>query len=161
AFAIALLLRPSRGVLRAGILLNVGVVVLWAVSRVTGLPFGDDAWVAEPMTFPDTLATILEVVAVVGSYALLTGRLERRAMPRAAAVIGGVGMALALVGLTTASVAPALSGGDGHTHGAIGHTHGAIGHTHAHLDAAGGTGLTPGGHDHGAVATAGIESGNG
>jgi hypothetical protein len=151
AFGIALILRPSRTVLRAGILLNVGVVVLWVVSRVVGLPFGDDPWVAEAVAFPDTLATVLEVLAVVGSYVLLTGGLERRVMPRAAALVGGVGVALALVGLTTASVAPALSGGGGHSHGAVGHTH-----------TASNTGLTPVGHDHGAGAVAaGIERGNG
>src|SRR6185436_19525848 len=106
-----------------GILLNIAIVVLWAVSRIAGMPFGDDPWVAEAVTFPDTLATVLEVLAVVGSYVLLAGGLARRAVPRAAVVFGGVGIALALVGLTTASVAPALSGG--HSHGALGHTHSA------------------------------------
>jgi len=150
AFGLAVILRPTRTVLRVGILLNVAIVVLWAVSRVAGMPFGDDPWVAEAVTFPDTLATVLEVLAVVGSYLLLAGGLERRAVPRAVAVFGGVGLALALVGLTTASVAPALSGG---------HSHGAVGHTHTDL-ATGAGGV--GGHDHGTGAVvAGIESGNG
>jgi hypothetical protein len=158
AFGLAVLVKPSRPVLRTGILLNVAIVVLWVVSRVAGMPFGDDPWVAEAVTFPDTLATVLEVLAIVGSYVLLTGGPERRAMPRAAAVVGGIGVALALVGLTTASVAPALSGG--HSHGATGHTHdAATGHTH---DAA--TTAAAGGHDHGTgtpAVAAGIESGNG
>jgi hypothetical protein len=141
-----------------GILLNVAIVVLWAVSRVAGMPFGDDPWVAEAVNFPDTLASVLEVLAVVGSFLLLTGGLERRALPRAAAVFGGVGIALALVGLTTASVAPALSGG--HSHGAVGHSHtdSATGAGHTHPGVVTGAG----GHDHGTGAVAaGIESGNG
>jgi hypothetical protein len=162
AFGLAVILRPSRAVLRLGILLNVAIVVLWVVSRVVGMPFGDDPWVAEAVTFPDTLATLLEVLAVVGSYVLLTGGLERRALPRTAAIVGGVGVALALVGLTTASVAPALSGG--HSHGAGGHSHSdvASGATHSHTDVV--TAAGAGGHDHGtgsAAVAAGIESGNG
>ena len=162
AFGLAVILRPSRAVLRIGILLNVAIVVLWAASRIAGMPFGDDPWVAEAVTFPDTLATVLEVLAVVGSYLLLVGGLERRAFPRTAALIGGVGVALALVGLTTASVAPALSGG--HSHGAAGHSHvdAASGAAHTHTDA--GTAAGAGGPDHGtgtAAVAAGIESGNG
>jgi hypothetical protein len=162
AFGLAVILRPSRAVLRIGILLNVAIVVLWVVSRIAGMPFGDDPWVAESVTFPDTLATVLEVLAIVGSYLLLTGALERRAFPRAAALVGGVGVALALVGLTTASVAPALSGG--HSHGAAAHSHGdgATGGGHTHTDGA--TAVGSGGHEHGTgstAAAAGIESGNG
>src|SRR5262245_23073815 len=128
AFGLAVILKPSRTVLRFGILLNVAIVVLWVVSRVAGMPFGDDPWVAEAVTFPDTLATVLEVLAIAGSYVLLTGGLARRALPRTVAVVGGIGVALALVGLTTASVAPALSGG--HRHAAAGHAHALAGHTH-------------------------------
>ena len=166
AFGLAVILRPSRAVLRIGILLNIAIVVLWVVSRVAGMPFGDDPWVAEAVTFPDTLATVLEVLAVIGSYLLLTGGLERRALPRTAAVVGGIGVALALVGLTTASVAPALSGG--HTHGVAGHSHtdAASGAGHTHTDAGGATAAGAGGHNHGAgtgsaAVAAGIESGNG
>ena len=162
AFGLAVILKPSRAVLRIGILLNVAIVVLWVVSRVAGMPFGDDPWVAEAVTFPDTLATVLEVLAVVGSYALLTGTLERREVPRTAAIFGGIGVALALVGLTTASVAPALSGG--HSHAAAGHSHGSVnaasGVVHTHTDAA--TVAGAGGHGTGtAAAVTGIESGNG
>jgi hypothetical protein len=156
AFGLAVILRPSRAVLRIGILLNVAIVVLWVVSRVAGMPFGDDPWVAEAVTFPDTLATVLEVLAIVGSYLLLTGGLERRALPRTAAVVGGIGVALALVGLTTASVAPALSGG--HTHAASG-----VGHTHSNTPTDVATAAGAGGHNHGGTGAvaAGIESGNG
>src|SRR5688572_30305892 len=53
AFAIAVIVRPTRAVMRVGILLNVGIVVLWVVSRTVGMPFGDDPWVAESAGFPD------------------------------------------------------------------------------------------------------------
>jgi len=104
---LAVLLRPGRALLRAVVLVNVGLVLLWAVSRVAGLPFGDDAWVAESVGVPDVVATVLEAIAVVGAWLLLTGRLRAHRMSRALALTGGAVLALALVGLTTASVAPA------------------------------------------------------
>ncbi|MFA5885691.1 MAG: hypothetical protein WDA60_17705, partial [Acidimicrobiia bacterium] len=103
---------------------------LWAVSRVTGMPFGDAPWVAEPVAFPDVLATVLELLAVAGGYVLLTSRLGSRTISRTIAVVGGALLAAALVGLTTASVAPALAGE--HGHGAGGHTHAAVGSGHIH-----------------------------
>src|SRR4029453_6685052 len=65
AFGLAVILRPSRALLRIGIRLNVAMVVWGVVSRVPGMPFGDAPWVAEAVTFPDTLATVLEVLAIV------------------------------------------------------------------------------------------------
>jgi hypothetical protein len=148
---LAVLLRPSRAVLRAVVLVNAGLVLVWAMSRLTGLPFGDDAWIAEAVGVPDVVATVLEVVAVAGAYALLTGGLAARTMSRALAVGAGVVLGAVLVGLTTASVAPALAGS--HSHGAAGHSHAASGHTDG---ASGGSGD----HPHAAVA-GGIETASG
>jgi hypothetical protein len=113
--------RPSRSVWRGVIIVNTAMVLLWMVSRVVGLPFGDDPWVAEPVEFPDTLATVLEVAAVAGAWVLLTGRLGERSLPRGAVAVGGIVLAAALVGTTTASVAPALAGD--HAHGPLSHAH--------------------------------------
>lgn len=121
---IAVLLRPSRALLRAVILVNVGLVLVWAMSRLVGMPFGDDPWAPESLGVPDALASALELLAVVGAYGLLTARWSTRRMSRGLAVGGGIVLAAALVGLTTASVAPALAGS--HSHAAIGHVHGAV-----------------------------------
>jgi len=61
-WALAVLLRPSRRVLLLGAL-NLGVVAVWVVSRTTGLP-GE---AAEPVAFPDALATGLEVALALGA----------------------------------------------------------------------------------------------
>jgi hypothetical protein len=50
---------------------NLVVVVTWVVSRTVGLPFGPAAGITLPAHFPDSLATALEVVVVVGAAALL------------------------------------------------------------------------------------------
>lgn len=161
---LGVLLAPARSLLRAVILVNAAMVLVWATSRITGMPFGDDAWVAEAVGVPDVVATVLEAVAVVGAYALLTGRLAARSLPRVAAVAGGMALALALVGLTTASVAPALAGG--HSHGAAGHAAGDGGASHAHAagagSAAGSAGSGDAGHPHdGVAAVGGIETAGG
>lgn len=159
AFALAVILRPTRAVMRLGIVLNGAIVLLWIVSRTVGMPFGDDPWVAEAMNFPDVLATVLEVGAMVGSYLLLTGRLGQRALPRAVAVAGGFVLVFALVGLTTASVAPALSGGHSNGHD---DSESALGtHTHAAAGAASPASTTGHPHTTGDPATTGIETATG
>jgi len=168
----ALLLRPSRSVLRAVIVVNVVLLLLWAVSRVTGMPFGDTPWVPESVGYPDVLAVVLEALAVTVGYLLLTARLGARTVGRAVAVAGGAVLATVLVGLTTASVAPALAGA--HSHGAAGHAHAAVGTGHIHTVAgvtpalvaagtSGGAGGSGSGHTHAAAAgaAAGIETASG
>ena len=157
---LAVLLRPSRALLRVVVLVNVAMVLVWGMSRLTGMPVGDDAWVAEAVGVPDVVATALEVVAVVGGYLLLTGRLAALRMSRSGAVAGGALLALALVGLTTASVAPALAGS--HSHGATGHAAGGDAHSHAATGPAAGTGNGGAGQGDGTAApAAGIETASG
>ena len=47
SWAIAVVLRPTRSLLTAGVLLNAVVLGVWAVSRVWGVPVGPDAWTPE------------------------------------------------------------------------------------------------------------------
>ena len=166
----ALLLRPTRAVLRAVIVVNVLLALVWVVSRVTGMPFGDTPWVPESVGVPDVLAVVLEVLAVGGGYLLLTGRLGARTIPRTLAVVGGAVLATALVGLTTASVAPALAGT--HHHVGVGAAQAAVGTAHIHTGAAvtpavvaaGGGSAGGSGHTHGAGVTGtagGIETASG
>jgi len=131
-------------------------VLVWLVSRLTGLPLGDDAWTPEPVGAPDLIATGLELLAVIGAYGLLSERWAARSVSRAWAVGGAVVAGALLVGLTTASVAPALAGS--HSHGAAGHSDAAGGHSHG---ASGGS-AGGGGADHPHAATAaGIETASG
>lgn len=97
------LARAPRWWLALGAVGNLVVVATWVVSRTVALPFGQYAGVTLPVRFPDTLATALEAVIVVGAAALLVrGRAPARSLTRspgatvAAAVVVG---ALALGGV--------------------------------------------------------------
>ncbi|GAA1478382.1 hypothetical protein GCM10009623_28280 [Nocardioides aestuarii] len=72
--------QPGRLVLVLTAVGSVGLVVLWAVSRTAGLPFGPEAWEPEPVGLADLSAGALEVVAVACCLSLL--RAERRGLPR-------------------------------------------------------------------------------
>src|SRR5918994_7842585 len=65
ALGAALALRPDRRVLAGSAVLGAGVVSVWAVSRLRGVPVGPDAGTPEPVELADALATGFELVIVV------------------------------------------------------------------------------------------------
>jgi multisubunit Na+/H+ antiporter MnhG subunit len=69
----AVALQPRRWLLVAGLVGNLVVVVVWAVSRTAGLPLGPESGEAEAASFIDVLSTVLEVVIVAGCAVLLVG----------------------------------------------------------------------------------------
>jgi hypothetical protein len=71
AWAAVSLAWASRWWLALGAAGNLVVVATWVVSRTAGLPFGPAAHIRLPAHFPDTLATALEAVIVIGAAALL------------------------------------------------------------------------------------------
>jgi hypothetical protein len=79
--------RPSRRLLQAGALGNLGVAAVWLLSRTTGLPLGPEPWAPEAVGVADSLATAFEVLIVIGATVLLCPRAARvRLDPRIAAV---------------------------------------------------------------------------
>lgn len=104
--------KPQRPWLLGTAALNSAVVAVWLISRTSGLPGRD----AEGVGFPDTLATVLEVVAVVAALAIAYGWLSDRVVGRPSVAVVGV-PTLAVVAVVTASVVPALGGGHGHGNG--------------------------------------------
>jgi hypothetical protein len=75
AWALLVLVRPSRPLLAAGALVNAGTVLVWAYSRTAGLPVGPEPGKAESVAFADVVSTVLEVLLVVGvGVLLLRGR---------------------------------------------------------------------------------------
>lgn len=78
AWAIAVVVRPSRTLLSAGAVGNAGVVLLWGVTRAIGLPIGPEIWRPEAITVADALATQLEVGIVVGLSWVLSTQGRRR-----------------------------------------------------------------------------------
>lgn len=73
--------RPGdRPLLVAGIVLNLGIVAFWAVSRTVGLPFGPDAGAAIGIHVHDLFATTGEL-ALALAVALALRRDEARLEP--------------------------------------------------------------------------------
>lgn len=68
-WVVLVLLRPDRTAVTAGVLGNLGVVVLWAWTRAVGVPFGVLGGVREPIAATDLGATALEVAAVLAGLA--------------------------------------------------------------------------------------------
>ena len=57
AFAVGVILRPSRRLLVAGIVLSSGIIGVWAMSRIWGVPIGPEAWTPEIATIGTTCRT--------------------------------------------------------------------------------------------------------
>ena len=56
---------PSRPLAALGILGSAAVLVIWVITRTSGPPIGPAAGGPLPVTFPDSVATTLEGLAVV------------------------------------------------------------------------------------------------
>jgi hypothetical protein len=112
------LVRAPRWWLALGAAGNLVAAVIWVVSRTAGLPAGPEANIKLHVGFPDTLATVLAALTVIGAVALMfRGRGPARSAARsprvavAAAVVVGV---LGLFGvLGQASVIGSTPAGNG------------------------------------------------
>jgi hypothetical protein len=105
------LARPSGRVLALGAAGNGLVLAGWAASRTVGLPFGHDAWVAEPVEALDATAAALE--ATVVAACLLLARIGSRRAPERVRLFAAFSVA-AVVGLVAAAVLAAPSGSGSH-----------------------------------------------
>lgn len=137
--------RPSsRRVLLAGAGGSAALALVWAVSRTSGLPFGPEAGVAEPVGVADAVCVALEVLsaglAVVAATAWAPVRRTAPSTPRRAAGLTGAVAALTLVASGAAIAAPGHDHGTTDVAGAATHTHavtgddGAEGAAHDHSD---------------------------
>ncbi len=61
------LARTTIPVLAAGIMVNLGAIALWAVSRTAGAPFGPHAGAAELVQAADLCALLLQIYVVMGA----------------------------------------------------------------------------------------------
>jgi hypothetical protein len=73
------LIWPRRSAAQMAILINLGAVLVWFMSRTVGLPIGPQAWVPEQIGFADILATTFEL----GIIGLLLPTLLREQFGRA------------------------------------------------------------------------------
>lgn len=109
--------RPGPGLLASGLGVNATVVMLWAVTRTVGLPFGPEAWHPEAIGVADVVCTALEVLVAVACTWLLLARDAPApgGVPRrlAAGVVGGLAAATLVVsGVALAAPSEHASGSD-------------------------------------------------
>jgi hypothetical protein len=98
AWAAMLLARPSRRVMLLGGAFQLGIVALWALSRTVGVPIAPHAWVPEQIGVADLVATVGEVMGVVGVLCVALSprsKLARLAMQRMAPLL----LAVVLMGV--------------------------------------------------------------
>jgi hypothetical protein len=124
SWAVAFLVAPTRKLLAAAALGNSLIVMLWAVSRIWGVPIGPGAWEPEPVALIDALCTAFEVVIVVVSVAVLwrPAMAQRTVRPSLGlAGIGVTGVAIAVV--STMALAPSFASEHHHGDEEDGHGH--------------------------------------
>jgi hypothetical protein len=135
SWAVAVVVRPTKSLLTAGVLLNTGILGVWAISRVWGVPIGPDAWTPEDVGWSDALSSVCEVGIVVLALAVLVrpAVAQRKLRPAVAIpVVGIAGLGVAVVSSLAFTPALASSGGHHETGGsetkgsvaAAGHDHG-------------------------------------
>jgi hypothetical protein len=143
AWAVAIVMKPSRKVLIAGIVGSLVIVEVWLVSRTIGIPFGPNSGQSEPVAFADVLSTILEGGIALGSLALLRPSFLDRPVRSARAVPGVAGVGVLVAALATLSLTPAYA--SAHNHGG---NEAAAGHSHGGANAAAASGGGAAGHSH-------------
>jgi len=102
-WAIVAMARPSRLLLGGGVILNVGVVAVYVVTRTIGDVIGPGAHSVEQAGFGDLLCTALEAIVVAGCAWLLIARTDHRVgrqhLVTAPAAVGAVTATLLSVAL--------------------------------------------------------------
>jgi len=84
AWAWFIVSRPRRWLVVAGASGNLLVVIIWLISRTSGLPLASDAGVPESADFIDVLSTLFETLIVVVSCIWLRSGLRRKNAKRKA-----------------------------------------------------------------------------
>jgi hypothetical protein len=121
AWGAVALVRAPRWWLALGALANLVVAATWVVSRTAGLPVGPESGVTLPAHFPDTLATVLEIVVAAGATALIIrGQDLARSAARSVGVTVAAAVVVGVLGLTgVLSQANALSSSSGNGGGGV------------------------------------------
>jgi hypothetical protein len=124
ALVALLALRPRAWVVQAGIWASLATILMYLLSRTSGIPLGPATGVVEPVEPAGLAATAAEAALVVVLCALLTGRGRVRTLN----ALGLVGGALWIAALTGALAPPAQPVASAHAgHGAAPHSHAAMG----------------------------------
>jgi hypothetical protein len=104
---------------------SVAILVLWVVSRTSGIPVGPEPWAAEPWGTADILCAVLEAVVVVLLLVILRSRTPattNRKLTRTQLVLLAVG-ALVMAAITTPALAATQAGEEAHPMGGMSGMH--------------------------------------
>jgi hypothetical protein len=148
AWAVGVILRPNRQLLTAGVALNAGILGVWAMSRIWGVPIEPQSWTPEPVALADALSSGFEAGIVVISLAVLVrpALASQRLRPSFGAPAFGVA-ALGVAIVSSMAVAPAFA--SDHHHG--GSEEAAGGHSHSAASMKGGGAQHAAGHGGGST----------
>ena len=106
--------RPSSVAFRIGAMVSLAVIVVWIVSRATGMPFGPEPWEPESIGALDLAATAAEALVAVLCAAFVAGaslRPDARWLPARVRGLHPVALAVMFAGLLSL-----LLGGGNHVH---------------------------------------------
>jgi hypothetical protein len=106
-WGVVYVVRPNRGLVSLAIVINLGALFVWAISRVVGLPIGPQPGTIEATGALDQLAGALEVTLIgilVWDLTASTERFRPRLSPSMAFVYVGSAI-LAVVVLTSTAIA--------------------------------------------------------
>jgi hypothetical protein len=127
AWAVGVVLHPTRRLLTAGVLLNAGIIGVWAMSRIWGVPIGPDAWTPEPVSLADALSSGFEAGIVLVSLAVVARPALAQRSVRPSFAVGGLGVTyLAVAVISTVALTPSFASdhhGSGGGEAAAGHSH--------------------------------------
>lgn len=107
AAALLVLVRPTPALWRGVAVASAAVVVLWVVTRTSGLPFGPDRGQAEALGYADVFSSATEVAVAVLAAALARGA---RPLPALRSRLAVPAQALAGLALSAATVLAVLEG---------------------------------------------------
>jgi hypothetical protein len=94
----------SRQVVQAAIFVNLGICVLWALTRSVGLPIGPHPWTGETPGFPDLACLLLQVAGVLLLWPLVTARTSVRRLAERSLRAGPIFTVLVVLGMAVAPV---------------------------------------------------------
>lgn len=114
-WALWVLVRASSSVLAVGVMVNVGTIIIWALSRTAGAPFGPRAGTAELVHGADLCALLLEIYVVMGAGWVWYRGHQRNLIPAFANAIILAGAGAVIAAASTVGVASGLQH-DHHDH---------------------------------------------
>jgi hypothetical protein len=109
-WALAYVVRPTRWVAGAAFVVNAATLLIWGWAHLVGLPFGPNPGHVEPTTITDLMATLFEVVLVIGLVSRLISRSRSQVLTPARFALFAVLIAAVAVGTTVALARPPLMG---------------------------------------------------